>query len=392
MSLYFDQTATTQVSKAAVEIMTTMMMEIYGNPSSLHREGMRAEDEVSKARRFFAKHCHVTEKEIYFTSGGTEGNNLVVLGIPRACHRKGKHLITTTIEHPSVMNAFNHLEEVEGFEVTRLEVGASGHIDIEQLQAAIRDDTTLVSIMQVNNEVGTIQDVQQIGRIIKEMNPSTYFHVDGVQGFGKYPIHLKKSCIDAYTVSGHKLHGPKGIGFAYIKAGTKIQPLIFGGAQQLGLRPGTENAPGIVGFHTAVASTINDMEADYKKVMDLKEYLLEKLEEKLPHWHNNSPLSKGEFLEEVASPYIVNVRSESLKGEVILHSLEDYDICVSTGSACSSKKLNVSHVLKAIGLSDVENDRSIRISLSSEHTHEDIDALIQACMAIDTMFARFVKK
>ncbi len=392
MSLYFDQTATTQVSQKAGEAITKMMTEVYGNPSSLHREGMRAEDEVSKARRFFAKSCHVAEKEIYFTSGGTEGNNLVVLGIARACHRKGKHIITTTIEHPSVLNAVSHLEDVEGYEVTRLTVDANGHVILSQLEEAIREDTTLVSIMQVNNEIGSIQNVEEMGARIKAMNPATYFHVDGVQGYGKFPVNLKKSSIDAYTVSGHKLHGPKGVGFVYIKSGTKIQPLSFGGSQQQGMRPGTENAPGIVGFYTAVSETMPDMEASYKKVLGLKDYLLKELADKLPHWENNSPVSNGLYTEEVASPYIVNLRSESLKGEVILHSMEDYQIYVSTGSACSSKKLNVSHVLKAIGLNDTESDRSIRISLSLEHTRDDIDTLIQACMAVDKMFARFVKK
>lgn len=371
--------------------MHQMLDELYGNPSSKHFEGLYVEEKIAKARKFFAKEIGVTKDEIYFTSGGTEGNNIAVFGTAKGYKRDGDHIIVSPIEHPSVGSAIATLED-EGFRVTRASVDDKGFIDIDALIDAIEDATVLVSIMHVNNEIGTMQDVEQIGKRIKEKNPKTIFHVDGVQCFMKFPMNVKTCKIDLFTASSHKIKGPKGSGFIFVKNGLKVRPLFYGGTQQKGIRPGTENVPGIIGFYEAAQVMKKNMKANYEVVGKLKAYLVSEVEDKLPNWTLNSPVSDGGWEKESSSPYIVSLRTESLKGEVMLHGLEDYKICVSTGSACSSKKLNVSHVLKAVGLTDVENDKSIRVSFSPEQTNEDIDELVKACVAVDQMFGRFIKK
>ncbi len=391
MNLYFDHAATTPLCNEALKAMQRMLQIDYGNPSSLHAKGLDAENEVNKARNYIAKLLGVKEKAIYFTSGGTESNNLCIQGVARAYHRSGKHIITSKIEHASVGETFTFLEN-QGFEVTRLPVDHTGQVSLDVLRRAIRPDTTIVSIMHVNNELGTIQDIQSIGKIIKEVNPNTLFHVDGVQGFGKFNLQLKQCQVDMYSASGHKIYGPKGVGFAYINENIKIIPLQYGGSQQKGVRPGTENVAGIVGMYEAAKQMMLTNEERYSRLIELKAYFVERLVEELPDWYVNSRYSTGVFDKEIASPYIVNIRSKSIKGEVLLHSLEDDKIAVSTGSACSSKKLNVSHVLKAIGLSDEESDKSIRISFTHSQSKEDVDCLIDALKKNDKIFGRFVKK
>ncbi len=391
MNLYFDHAATTPLCNEALKAMQRMLQIDYGNPSSLHAKGLDAENEVNKARNYIAKLLGVKEKAIYFTSGGTESNNLCIQGVARAYHRSGKHIITSKIEHASVGETFTFLEN-QGFEVTRLPVDHTGQVSLDVLRRAIRPDTTIVSIMHVNNELGTIQDIQSIGKIIKEVNPNTLFHVDGVQGFGKFNLQLKQCQVDMYSASGHKIYGPKGVGFAYIDENIKIIPLQYGGSQQKGVRPGTENVAGIVGMYEAAKQMMLTNEERYSRLIELKAYFVERLVEELPDWYVNSRYSTGVFDKEIASPYIVNIRSKSIKGEVLLHSLEDDKIAVSTGSACSSKKLNVSHVLKAIGLSDEESDKSIRISFTHSQSKEDVDCLIDALKKNDKIFGRFVKK
>ncbi len=391
MNLYFDHAATTPLCNEALKAMQRMLQIDYGNPSSLHAKGLDAENEVNKARNYIAKLLGVKEKAIYFTSGGTESNNLCIQGVARAYHRSGKHIITSKIEHASVGETFTFLEN-QGFEVTRLPVDHTGQVSLDVLRRTIRPDTTIVSIMHVNNELGTIQDIQSIGKIIKEVNPNTLFHVDGVQGFGKFNLQLKQCQVDMYSASGHKIYGPKGVGFAYIDENIKIIPLQYGGSQQKGVRPGTENVAGIVGMYEAAKQMMLTNEERYSRLIELKAYFVERLVEELPDWYVNSRYSTGVFDKEIASPYIVNIRSKSIKGEVLLHSLEDDKIAVSTGSACSSKKLNVSHVLKAIGLSDEESDKSIRISFSHSQSKEDVDCLIDALKKNDKIFGRFVKK
>ncbi len=391
MNLYFDYAATTKVCQEALEAIEKAATLVYGNPSSLHFNGMNAEDMIEEGRKFFGKTLGVNPKELYFTSGGTESNNLAVQGIARAYQRSGKHIITSTIEHPSVGTTFAQLID-EGYSVSWISVNEAGHIDLDELKSKITPETTLVSIMHVNNEIGTVQNLVEIGKVIKEKNKETIFHVDGVQGFLKVPLSIKKSNIDLYSVSSHKIYGPKGSGLLYIKKGTKIRPLQFGGSQQGGIRPGTENVPGIMGFYKAALTLSEVVEDNYNRVLKLKEHFVRKMNDELPLWKITSKASTGVFLEEDISPYIVSVRSVSIKGEVILHALEDYKISVSTGSACSSKKLNVSHVLKAIGLEDEESDRSIRISFSAHQNEDDINELVKALVEIDNMFGRFVRK
>lgn len=391
MNLYFDNTATTKVCEASIQAMSSMMSLTYGNPSSKHKEGLLAEEKINESTLFFANFLDVNKKELFYTSGGTESNNLAVLGIARAYRRSGKHIITTAFEHPSVGVACSYLEE-EGYEITRLSVNKQGQISLEELEKAIREDTILVSVMHVNNEIGSILPLKEMGQKIKSKNKKTLFHVDAVQSFMKFDLKPRLWNVDLLSCSSHKIHGPKGMGLLYKKNGLKLIPLQFGGSQQLGVRPGTQNTPGIIGFYEASKEAATTMVKRYEKADQNKNYLLECLNKELPHWTLNSPLGTHEYKNEVSSPYIVNVRSKGIKGEVILHALEDYNIAVSTGSACSSKKLNVSHVLKAIGLTDIESDQSIRISIGDEHTQEEIKFLVESLVKIDTMFGRFVKK
>lgn len=391
MNLYFDTTATTYVCEEAITAMNQVMREEYGNPSSLHSKGMKIEQRVSEAKKFFAACLGVSDKEIFFTSGGTESNNLAIQGCAKAYQRDGKHIITTAFEHPSVGSTISALE-ADGFEVTRISVNADGTIDPTDIVDAIRPDTILVSVMQVNNEIGLIQDIVTIGKRIKDKKKDIIFHVDGIQGFMKFDLNLKAAMVDLYSASSHKINGPKGSGFLYIRQSTKIKPITYGGSQQSGIRPGTENVPGIIGFYEAAKRNSQEKIVHFEKVASLKEHLMTLIADKLPQWHMNSGVTVRSFDEPIWSPYIISVRSKSIKGEVILHALEDYQIYVSTGSACSSKKLNISHVLKSIGLKDEESDRTIRISLSPEQQEEDIRFLVESLVKIDAMFGKFTKK
>ncbi len=275
--------------------------------------------------------------------------------------------------------------------MTRLGVDDKGHIKPDELREAIDKETILVSIMQVNNEIGTVQDMNLIGKLVKEANPGPA-SCGWRTGIHEVAFESQNSRIDLYSVSSHKIHGPKGVGALYLRHNVKIKPLFYGGSQQNGIRPGTENVPGICGFHKAAVRACERWENGYVKAIELKKALVDKLNDKLPEWMVNSPVSTGVFEDETASPYIVSIRSASIKGEVILHALEDYGFYVSTGSACSSKKLNISHVLKAIGLKDIESDRSIRISFCADNTIDEIDEFVNALCQIDAMFGRFVKR
>lgn len=391
MSIYFDHAASTKVYEVVAKKMHDSYKENYGNASSLHRMGMNAEDAIFDAKNLIASVLKVDEKDIYITSGGTESNNMAVMGIAKAYHRSGKHIVTSAFEHPAVLNVCKALEE-EGFEVTYIQPNEAGIITIDEVEKNIREDTILVSIMHVNNEIGTIQDIEGIGKCIKRKNVNTMFHVDGVQGFLKFPVDLKKAKVDAYSISGHKVHGPKGVGVLYKRKNVKMKALFFGGSQEANMRPGTYNTQGVVGLYEAIKIEKNEIEEHYKKVYDLKKIFIAKMEEKLPKWTINSLISNGEIQKEVASPYIISCRNPGIKGEVVLHALEDKGIYVSTGSACSSKKLNVSHVLTAIGLSDIESDKTIRISLDASSTKEEIETLVNELVTIDQMFGRFIKK
>ena len=311
----------------------------------------------------------VQEKELIFTSGGTESNNLAIMGCAAANHRMGTHLITTKIEHPSVGNVMKHMEE-EGFEVTYLPVDENGIVKLDKLKEALRPDTMLVSVMHVNNEIGAVQPIEEIGKIVKANNNATLFHVDAIQGYGKYRIYPKKMGIDLLSVSGHKIHGPKGVGFLYCDSKVKIKPIIFGGGQQKDLRSGTENVPGIVGLAEAAKEIYADFEEKIQHLYEVKEYFVEKVTEL------EGPKINGLTGKESA-PHVVSVSFPGIRSEVLLHSLEDKQIYASAGSACSSNKPAVSATLKAINAPKEHLDSTLRFSFSVHTTKEEIDYCIE---------------
>lgn len=367
--IYLDNCATTKPREEVVKAMYESMMDDFGNPSSLHRLGMKAEKRVKEARGYIAEFLNVDSNEIYFTSGGTESNNIAIQSFVNKMARRGKHIVTTKIEHPSVLNIMKYYEK-NNFEVTYLNVDDYGYISLDELKSSIRDDTILVSVMHVNNEIGSIQPIFQIKSIIKEINPNTLFHVDGIQGFGKIDISLKASGIDSYSFSSHKIHGPKGIGGLFIDKKHVISPIIFGGNQERGLRSGTENLPGIIGFGEAVRIMAKNYNEERKHVFRLKEYFANRLKAEIEDIRLNTSLDN------MSSPYILNISFRHVRGEVLLHYLEDKDIYVSTTSACSSRGTDKSHVLKSIGLKDEEIQGAIRFCFSYENTMEDMDYTI----------------
>ncbi|WP_443770330.1 cysteine desulfurase family protein [Anaerostipes sp.] len=379
--IYFDNAATTRVFPEVVKVMQDAMESSYGNPSAKHMKGMEAENLVKKAQEVIAKTLKAKPKEILFTSGGTESNNTALIGTALANQRKGKHIITTKIEHASVYEPIAWLCE-QGFEITYLDVTAEGIIDLEQLKNAIREDTILVSCMMVNNEIGAIEPIEEAGKIIKEKNPEAIFHVDAIQAYGKMPIIPKNLKIDLLSMSGHKIHGPKGIGFLYIKEGTKIQPIIFGGGQQKGMRSGTENVPGIVGLACACEKMIKNDYENAQRIREVKEYFQERIKE-IEDIKDNS----GQ------APHIASISFKKIRSEVLLHALEDRGIYVSSGSACSSnKKQVVSGTLNAIALADEYKDGTLRFSFSIENTKEEVDETIEVLKELVPMLRKFVRR
>lgn len=362
--IYFDNAATTRAADEVAERVRYMLLENFGNPSAQSMMGIRAENELNDARKIMAKSINALPEEIYFTSGGTEDDNWAIFGTAEGYKRSGKHMITTSIEHPAVSEPMERLRQ-KGWEVTVLDVDKNGYIDLDALRDSIRDDTVLVSIILVNNEVGTIQDAAAVGKLIKEKNPKTLFHVDAVQAFGKYPIDVRKMNIDMLSMSGHKIHGPKGVGFFYMKKGLKVRPIIYGGGQERGQRSATENTPGIAGLAKAVELAMENMDASHEKVMEVKRTLAEGILRDIPKTHINGP-----SIEE-ASPYVLNVSFNGLRSEVLLHALEEKEIYVSAGSACSSKKKGGSHVLRSLGLSEERIEGAIRFSFCRYNTVEE---------------------
>lgn len=368
--IYFDNAATTRAADEVAERVRYMLLENFGNPSAQSMMGVRAENELNDARKIMAKSINALPEEIYFTSGGTEDDNWAIFGTAEGYKRSGKHIITTSIEHPAVAEPMERLRQ-KGWEVTVLDVDKNGYIDLDALRDSIRDDTVLVSTILINNEVGTIQDVVSIGRIIKERNHNTLFHVDAVQAFGKYPIDVRKMGIDMLSMSGHKIHGPKGVGFFYMKKGLKVRPIIYGGGQERGQRSATENTPGIAGLAKAVELAMENMDASHEKVMEVKRTLAEGILRDIPKTHINGP-----SIEE-ASPYVLNVSFNGLRSEVLLHSLEESEIYVSAGSACSSKKKGGSHVLRSLGLSEERIEGAIRFSFCRYNTVDEAAACLE---------------
>lgn len=380
MNVYFDNSATTKPYDEVIEAVSKGMKEYFGNPSSLHKIGMNCEKRLNEAREYFASTIKCNKEEIYFTSGGSEGNNLILKGLLKPGH----HFITTAFEHHSIISTCKQLEE-KGVKVTYLDVDSEGRISLEDLEEAITKDTVLVSIMQVNNEIGVIQDIEAIGKLIKERSSRAKFHVDAVQGYGKLPIDVNKSNVDFLTVASHKIHGPKGVGFIYIKKGIILNSLISGGSQEKGIRAGTENLPGIIGFEKAAQMTFEEMESRYDKVLELKKYFLERLNEIKDIRIN------GEI--DGFSPYILNVSFLGVRAEVLLHLLEEQNIYVATGSACTSKSsaAHGSYVIKSLGLSNKEVESAIRFSFSYENTKEEVDYTIDV-LKKSLMFLRRVKR
>ncbi len=363
MNAYLDNSATTKVCVKAKEAMLSALEDCWGNPSSLHEKGIEAEGLLLKARETVAKALSCTKEEIIFTSGGTEGNNLAILGSARGSKRKGNRVVTSAIEHPSVHKSFEKLSD-EGFEVIYIGTDEKGHLDMNALTEAINEKTVLVSIMAVNNEVGAIEPVSDIARIIKLKNSPALFHIDAVQAFGKIPLNVKKLNADLMTVSSHKIHGPKGVGALFVKKGTKLMPNALGGSQEREIRPGTEPMPAIAGFMGAVQElTVN---ASLEKITALRNYFVEKLKER-DGIEINSP--------DDALPYIVNISLPGYRSETLLNFLSDSGIYVSSGSACA--KGHKSHVLTAMGLSDRTIDSSLRISLSRFTEKEELDFFLE---------------
>lgn len=382
--IYFDNSATTRVSERVMELVVRTMREDYGNPSAKHSMGVRAERYVREAAERIARTLKVSAKEILFTSGGTESDNMALIGCALANQRAGRHIITTAIEHPAVYEPLLFLEGL-GFEVTVLPVDERGHISPAQLEEALREDTILVSVMYVNNEIGAVEPVQELAGLVHERKPAALFHVDAIQGYGKYRIYPKRFGIDLLSVSGHKLHAPKGVGFLYIDSRVKIRPLLYGGGQQGGLRSGTINVPGIAGLGEAAAEAYEDFDEKIAHMRALKDRITDAMLA-LPGVSVNS--GRGEE----GAPHIVSISVEDVRAEVLLHALEERGIYVSSGSACSSNHPGISGTLKGIGLRDKLLDATIRVSLCDTNTAEEADAFAEAMAELVPTLRRFTRR
>ncbi len=384
MEAYFDNSATTFVTEDVKNIVVKMMTEDYGNPSAAHLKGVEAERHVREAREQIAKTLHCAEKEIFFTSGGTESDNWAIIGGAMANRRAGNHLITTAIEHAAVLRPMQFLEE-HGFRVTYLPVDGQGHISLDDLKNALCEDTILVSMMMVNNEMGAVEPVEEAAKIVKDFKPSILFHVDAVQSYGKMPINPKRQNIDLLSVSGHKIHGPKGIGFLYIKEKTKIDPIILGGGQQKGMRSGTDNVPGAAGLAVAAKDCYDHLEENIQHFLMLKKRLIDGLEQ-LDDVVIHSEKDGG-------APHIVNASFVGVRSEVLLHALEDKEIYVSAGSACSTnKKLPVSPVLEQLHLPREQMESALRFSFGEYNTVEEVDYALDTLKAFLPVLRRYTRR
>ena len=384
MEVYLDNSATTRAYPEVGNIVYKVMCQDYGNPSSMHRKGVEAERYVKDAKEILAKLLKVNAKEIFFTSGGTESDNLALIGAARANRRRGNHLITSSIEHPAILNTMHYLEEEEGFRVTYLPVDENGRVRLEALKEALCQDTILVSIMYVNNEVGSVQPIEEAVKIVKNFNPRILFHSDAVQGFGKYHIYPKRVGIDMLSASGHKIHGPKGTGFIYINEKVKIKPIIFGGEQQKNIRSGTENVPGIAGLGLAAKMIYQDLNMKVSLMRELKAYFIEGIS-KIEHTTVHG------LTDENSAPHIISVGIAGVRSEVLLHTLEDKGIYVSSGSACASNHPAISGVLRGIGTSQEYLDSTLRFSMSEFTTKEEIDYTLETLYNCVPMLRRYTR-
>lgn len=388
MEAYLDNAATTRAFEEVGELVKKVMCVDFGNPSSLHGKGVEAERYVREAGDKIARTLKCDRKNIVFTSGGTESNNMAIIGGALANRRRGKHIITTCFEHAAVYQPCLYLEEFFDYEVTYLPVDAMGHVNLEELKGALREDTVLVSVMMVNNEVGAVLDIAGIGRIIKEYKKDILFHVDAIQAYGKMQIRPQKWNIDLMSVSGHKIHGPKGTGFLYIADGTKIHPYIHGGGQQKGRRSGTENVPGIAGLGLAAEKMYEDQSAKEEQLYRRKRYLIRLLRE-LEGVHINACTEDN--IEQTA-PHIISASVEGVRSEVLLHALEEKGIYVSSGSACSSNHPGISGTLQAIGVKEEYLDSTIRFSLSVDTTEEELEYAVAKLKELLPVLRRYIRK
>ena len=369
--IYFDNSATTKPFLEVVEILCSELKHTYGNPSSLHKLGIEAEKVLEKSRADIANTLNVKPREIIFTSGGTESNNFAIKGY--LDRNRGTHIITTKIEHPSVLKVFEYLE-TKGYKVDYINVLEDGKVDLRELEEKIDDDTSLISVMYVNNETGAIQPIKEIIDIKNKKNPNIKLHVDAVQAYGKINIDLSKLKIDMMSVSAHKIHGPKGVGCLFVRDGVKINPIMIGGGQEGSVRSGTENVPSIAGFAKAAVIVHENIDKNYNKICDLKKTFLDEL-------------AKTDIEYEMVStkdglPYILNIAFLNTKSEVMLHHLEQVGVYVSTGSACSQRRKKYSHVLVAMGKGDAIVDSAIRFSFSSQNTKDEVLKVVECIKEI----------
>ncbi|MEG1847102.1 MAG: cysteine desulfurase family protein [Lachnospiraceae bacterium] len=383
MEVYLDNSATTKVLTGVAALMTTIMCEDYGNPSSMHNKGMEAEQYIRYAKDVIAKNLKVDEKEILFTSGGTESDNIALIGAALANQRAGRHLITTAIEHPAILQTMEYLK-TRGFNVTYLPVDHNGQIQLIDLEEAIQEDTILVSIMHTNNEIGSLQPIAQAGALIKRINPNIIFHVDAVQGYGKFRILPRKMGIDLLSVSGHKIHGPKGIGFLYHNASVKLQAINYGGGQQNGLRSGTENVPGTAGMARAIEEIYEHLEESTERLYALKETFLEGIQQ-------IDGVSINGLTGRDSAPHVVSVSVEGIRSEVLLHSLEERGIYVSAGSACAAHRVTTSTTLQAIGIRPELLGSTVRFSFSVFTTMEEIHYTIETMCDMIPMLRKYTR-
>ena len=387
MKVYLDNAATTKCSKRSAEIMQRILMEDYGNPSSLHKMGADAEEEIKIARKKIAKTLKVQEKEIFFTSGGTESNNLAIFGGVNANQRAGNHIITTSFEHASVYQPMRYLEE-QGYRVTYLPVDKNGILRLDALEDTLDDDTIFVSLMSVNNEIGSITPMEEAAKLIRKKAPKAVIHADAIQAYGKMRLYPKKTDIDLLSVSGHKIHAPKGIGFLYIKDKTKIKPILFGGGQQKGMRSGTENVPAIAALGEAAAEIYENFDEKINHMYELRDYFIQEITKINGVFVNG----EKEMNPDKTAPHIVSVSVEGVRSEVLLHSLEEKGIYISAGSACSSNKPSISRTLLAIGLRQEFLDSTVRFSFCETTTKEELDDTLECLAEIIPFRRKFTRK
>lgn len=387
--IYLDNAATTAVRPEVVEAMLPYFTENFGNPSSVYDFAAKNKKAVNDSRQIIADTLHADMRDIYFTAGGTEADNWALIATAEAYQEKGKHIITSKIEHHAILHTCDYLEK-RGFEITYIDVDEKGIVRLDRLQEAIRPDTILISVMFANNEIGTIQPIQEIGRIANEHG--ILFHTDAVQAFGQIPIDVEQYHIDMLSASGHKLRGPKGIGFLYIRKGLKLRSFIHGGAQERKRRAGTENVPGIVGFGKAVSMAAASMEERRKQETEVRDYLIQKIETGIPYCRLNGHRSER-------LPNNVNFSFQFVEGESLLIMLDMEGICASSGSACTSGSLDPSHVLLAIGLPHEIAHGSLRLTLSEDISKEDADyvvekltAIVEKLRSMSPLYEDFVKK